>query len=444
VIAEETNPASAGESGGRLSEALDEAFARETRRGVLLIAVYSFLVSGFNAALRIADLVGHYSPPWEWTRDMTLGTSLLMVVVAAAAYVLTLRTRKPLVYAYLLVVFNGVLQAQTTFFFLWRSASIAFWPTIMAVRFQDVLGVALLLSVSALPLSRALTARIGLAACLIWPATIAVSFLTFVGSPLSLYLGPLGPGLGETGLAHISSPFVLIPDYLAIQVLLLAALSVLLIATVDQSRRHVVARVGTEVDLAFLRRLLPPDVAERVARTGDGRLRPVRRTVAVLFVGREGPEPSAADLAAAQAYYAEVERTAFANGGMVDRFTGGPIMVTFGALDPTPDAARRAVDCCRALVAGPPPGGQNLCMAAHLGEAVCGEAGGERSRVFSVIGDVVNTARRILDQAAPGAVLATDEVIKALGGGSDAMGFSPLGEATVRGRGGGVMLWRLA
>jgi adenylate cyclase len=444
VTAKQSESAPAGESADRLSEALDEAFARETRRGVLLIAIYSFSVSGFNAGLRIIDLFARYSPPWEWTRDMTLGTSLLMVVVAAAAYVLTLRTRKPLVYAYLLLIFNGVLQAQTTFFFLWRSASIAFWPTIMAVRFQDVLGVALLLSVSALPLSRALTARIGLAACLIWPATIIVSFLTFIGRPLSLYLGPLGPSLGEAGLAHISSPFVLLPDYLAIQVLLLAALSFLLIATVDQSRRYVVARVGTEIDLAFLRRLLPADVAERVVQTGDGRLHPVRRKVAVLFVGREGPAASAADLDAAQAYYAEVERTAFAHGGVVDRFTGGPIMVTFGALDPTPDAARRAVDCSRALSAGAPPGGQSLFMAAHLGEAVCGEAGGERSRAFSVVGDVVNTARRILDQAAPGAVLATDEVIKALGGGSDAAGFSPLGEAVLRGRGGGVMLWRLA
>jgi adenylate cyclase len=409
---------------------------------VLLIALTAFLVSAANSALRIKDLLARYSPPWEWTKDMTLGTGVFMMVVASVAYVLTLRTRKPLIYAYVVLLLWGAMQAQTTFFYLWRAASLAFWPTFLSVRFQDVLGVVLMLAMSALPLSRAVLGRIGVAATLIWPAAVIVAFLTFRGA--SLYLGPFGPGLGEAGLAHISHPHVLLPDYLVMQVMLLALLVALLLATVDQSHRYVVARVRTEVDLAFLRRLLPADVAERVLQTGDGRLHPVRRRVAVLFVGREGPEASAADLEAARGYYAEVERTAFAHGGLVDRFTGGPIMVTFGALDPTPEAARRAMDCSRALSTAAPAGGRSLSMAAHLGEAVCGEAGGERSRVFSVVGDVVNTARRILDQAAPGAVLATDEVIQALGGSPEAAGFSPMGEATLRGRGGGIMLWRMA
>lgn len=429
-------------AGGRIEAALDAAFARETRRGVLLIAIYEFALSGFDAGLQLIDLIGRFKSPFQFLQNFTLVGNCVMAISALVAYVLALRSRRPLIYAYALLLLVGAWQAQTTFLILWRPAALSFWPTYLSVRFQDVLGVSALVATSALPISSALLLRVGAAAAVIWSAAVIVAFLTFPGS--HLYLGPLGPRLGEAGLARISNPFQLIPDYLVIQVLLLIVLTALLTATVDQSHRYVVARVRTEIDLAFLRRLLPSDVAERVVDTGDGRLHPVRREVAVLFVGCQGVQDAAANLAELRAHFAEVERAAFSHGGMVDRFTGGPIMVTFGALDPAPDAARRAVDCSRVLSAGFAPGGRPLSMAAHVGEAVCGEAGGARSRVFSVVGDVVNTARRILDQADPGVMLTTDEVVKALGHGAGSAGFSPLGQVRLRGREAGIMLWRMA
>ena len=421
----------------RLEGALEAAFARETRRGVLLMAIFQALLFGIPLAIRVIDIVNRFHTPWQWLQDMALAINLAMTITAMAAYVLALQSRRPLIYAYLLILLGVVSTAQSAFLFPWRPPAMTVWPTFLAVRFQDVQGVAVILGACALPLSRTLSIRAGAIAAVLWPAAVIVAFATFPGA--SPFLGGMGPGLGEAGLARMSHPYVLIPDYLAIQMVLLAAFAALLVAAVDQSHRYVVARTRTEVDLAFLRRLLPSDVAERVALTGDAPVAGGRRRVAVLFVGHHGRDDAASDLDALRAQFAQVETAAFAHGGLVDRFTGGPIMVTFGALDPAPDAARRAIDCCRALSGGPA-----LSLALHVGQAVCGEAGGARSRVFSVVGDVVNTARRVLDQAGPGVALATDEVVKALGAVPQTSWLSPQGEVFLRGRDGKVTLWRLA
>ncbi|HEY1014880.1 MAG TPA: adenylate/guanylate cyclase domain-containing protein, partial [Herpetosiphonaceae bacterium] len=109
-------------------------------------------------------------------------------------------------------------------------------------------------------------------------------------------------------------------------------------------------------------------------------------------------------------------------GGTLDKFMGDAVMAIFNAPVEQPDHALRAARAALRLqelieAYHPLTGGQQLLrfrVGLHSGEAVVGNIGTETLRNYTAIGDAVNTAKRIQEQAAAGQVLCSAAVARQL------------------------------
>jgi adenylate cyclase len=430
-----------GAAGDALSRDLDAAFARETRRGVLRAAVARGLLFTLLLANELGNLVWREQAPAAWVRDVALMIELGTAVTAAINYVLAARSPRPLVWSYVFMVVDLLIFCELGFAWFWHP-DIGDLPDYLNLRNEEVVQLTVFLGVYLLPLSSRLTLSAGLGGIAIWIVGDVLAFENHHGG--TIYTGPLGAALGPGGLVRIMDPNVLILDYGVIEVLLLGVFIGLLAWSNIEGRRFVISRVRAEADADFLGRLFPPALAARVAAAEGGRIAPARRGVAVLFADLAQEAAGAADdLAAMSAYFAAVEAVVFAHGGVLDRFTGGPVMATFGALEDDRQAADKALACARALLAAPL---RPTHVALNAGPAFCGETGGDRTRVFSVVGDVVNAARRCLDAAAEAGarIVATEAFRRDLTDDADWPARArDLGEATLRGHAATVRLWDL-
>jgi class 3 adenylate cyclase len=91
--------------------------------------------------------------------------------------------------------------------------------------------------------------------------------------------------------------------------------------------------------------------------------------------------------------------------------------------------------------------GATVSIGAHSGSCVCGEAGGARNRMFSVVGDAVNVSRRILDtaEARRAAIVCSDDVVGlARLSDDERRKLTDLGTVNFRGRDSGLHLWSIA
>ena len=99
--------------------------------------------------------------------------------------------------------------------------------------------------------------------------------------------------------------------------------------------------------------------------------------------------------------------------GTIDKFLGDAVMAWFNAPVPQPDHTLRAVRAALAIRDAIPPLHQDLEPAfrlsfgvgIHSGEAVLGLVGTERHLNYTAIGDSVNTAKRLQENALPGQIL---------------------------------------
>ena len=103
--------------------------------------------------------------------------------------------------------------------------------------------------------------------------------------------------------------------------------------------------------------------------------------------------------------------------GTIDKFMGDAIMALFNTPDPQPDhtlrAVKAALDMHARLATHQQAGGQagvgkpdlHLGVAITVGEAIVGNVGTPELFKYTAIGDVVNLAKRLQEQAAPGQVL---------------------------------------
>jgi adenylate cyclase len=104
-------------------------------------------------------------------------------------------------------------------------------------------------------------------------------------------------------------------------------------------------------------------------------------------------------------YFTEMVEAVLAEDGVVDKYIGDAIMVVFGAPEPEPNdalrAVRSAVGMRRALTKlnkrlaerGVPP--LRTGIGVHTGEVIAGSIGHEEQRQYTVIGDAVNLASRL-------------------------------------------------
>jgi adenylate cyclase len=232
----------------------------------------------------------------------------------------------------------------------------------------------------------------------------------------------------------------------------LAAVSIAKAHFADAARREAVTRANFE-------RFFAPGVAARIAAERSG-ARPggERRAVTVLYSDVRGftglaeslpPEAVAEQLSE---YFAAMVELVFEHGGTLDKFIGDALLALWGAPRASADDADRALVTARAMLrtvqeqnrawaaAGRPELGVGIGL--HHGEAFAGLIGSPRRLEYTVIGDVVNVAARLCDQAAAGEIVLSQQVRERLT--EEAAGM-PLrrAELTLKGRQDAVVAYRL-
>ena len=137
-------------------------------------------------------------------------------------------------------------------------------------------------------------------------------------------------------------------------------------------------------------------------------------------------------------------------GGFVDKFIGDALLALFGAPaaheDDPERALRAALDMIertahvserlKALIGVP----LTLHIGVNTGHVVAGGIGAGDARSYSVTGDTVNTAQRLQSMASPGEVLVGPLTYRLT---RHAFLFESLGEASLRGKSGSVLVHRL-
>jgi adenylate cyclase len=178
-------------------------------------------------------------------------------------------------------------------------------------------------------------------------------------------------------------------------------------------------------------RFFTPQLAKRIAESAESiRLGGDKRPIAMLFSDIRGftalsetmrPDDMASLLTE---YFTQMVDCVFRHEGTLDKFIGDAVMAQWGAPLGGPDDADKAVaaavDMMRELgalnaswrAAGRPE--LAIGIGLNFGEAFAGNIGSERRLEFTVIGDTVNTAKRLCDAAGPGEILLSDAFLRAL------------------------------
>lgn len=177
-------------------------------------------------------------------------------------------------------------------------------------------------------------------------------------------------------------------------------------------------RKELEATRAIFERMVSPAVIEQL---DPETLRPGgrRALITTLFADVRGftafseahdPEELVAVL---NRYLAAAAEAVLDQEGTIDKFMGDAIMAWFNAPLPQPDHALRAVRTAllmrqrlqRLQAELPPAYHLTFGVGIHTGEAVLGLIGTERRLEYTAIGDSVNTAKRIQENAGPGQIL---------------------------------------
>lgn len=147
-------------------------------------------------------------------------------------------------------------------------------------------------------------------------------------------------------------------------------------------------------------------------------------------------------------FYRRMARIVFAHGGTVDKFMGDAVMALFGAPYDKPDDAERALQAALAMreefdrmMAGwPDAQGCRLKVGLNTGKVLAGTVGGDERLEYTAVGDAVNVAARLVQEAAPGQILVGSATLHCVRAGFVA---TPLGPRRLKGRSGPVEVWQL-
>lgn len=194
-------------------------------------------------------------------------------------------------------------------------------------------------------------------------------------------------------------------------------------------------------------RFLAPEVAELIGQEGAEALAGRRREVAILFGDLRGfsataehlpPEETAAILTG---WFTLVSQVVFEQGGTLDKFIGDGFLAVWGAPVPRDDAADRALFAARAIRAAVDHlyETEGLTLTAgfglNYGEVFAGNVGSDRRLEYTVVGDAVNVAARLCEEAGPAEILMTASLVRRV---SDRRAVGPAEAMAIRGRGGSI------
>lgn len=215
---------------------------------------------------------------------------------------------------------------------------------------------------------------------------------------------------------------------------------------VDELKKLHAAVVDSETSARTLRSFLPPQIAARLKDAASIEALRQELEVSVLFSDVRGfstlaEEIEPGELAAlVREHLAAMAEIVIDHGGLVSEFAGDSIMGVFGAPDPMPDHAERAVRCAIAMQArqrelndaAGEHGGRSLHIGVgvNTGRVVAGAVGPPGRLEYTVMGDAVNVAQRLQSNAAGGEILVSAATLAATPG----VRTEPIGELTVKGR----------
>jgi adenylate cyclase len=184
---------------------------------------------------------------------------------------------------------------------------------------------------------------------------------------------------------------------------------------------------------AALERFLSPEVVEMVAADPEGvGLGGVNQKVTIFFADIRGftslsermqPEKIVELL---NEYFTRTTDVIFDHNGTLDKYIGDAIMALFGAPiskgNDAANAVQAAIDLQRLLVEinrdaaarGFPE--INVGIGINTGVVTAGNIGSPKRLDYTVIGDAVNTASRLMSHAAPGQILISQSTLSEVGG----------------------------
>ncbi|ERN40392.1 adenylate cyclase, family 3 (some protein containing HAMP domain) [Rubidibacter lacunae KORDI 51-2] len=204
-----------------------------------------------------------------------------------------------------------------------------------------------------------------------------------------------------------------------------------------------------------LERYHSPAVVQQLISLGASEnFTPVEADVSVLFADLVGftslserlsPEEIARLL---NDFFEEMLDPLFSTGGTLDKFIGDCIMAFFGAPEPQPDHADRAVaaawgmlkrlEAMNARQVWPQP--LELRIAINSGKSVVGDVGSSQRADYTVLGATVNLASRLEAVCMPGECVIGEDTYRRLQRHHDE--FAPAGECTFKGIDRAIQVYR--
>jgi len=265
-------------------------------------------------------------------------------------------------------------------------------------------------------------------------------------------------------LALYLNPFYIDMPERITQLIVLLLVALTMAVASKRSRELVSRQVRMERERTNLARYFSPDMVDRLASRDTPLSQPRTRDVAVLFADIVGftrlceNAPPTEIIELLSGFRQRMDRAVFDHGGTVDKYIGDCVMATFGLLNSGPGDAGDALACGRQMLAamegwnrqraeaGLPP--VELGIGIHYGPVVVGDIGGDRRVEFTVIGDTVNVASRLmhLTRELDAPLVVSEEVADATrtapGHGAALLdGFERAENVSLRGRQGVVHAW---
>jgi class 3 adenylate cyclase len=211
-------------------------------------------------------------------------------------------------------------------------------------------------------------------------------------------------------------------------------------------------------------RYISPRIADRIISDMDDEGTPFRRgaqrvSVVALFADLRGftrlTESTRVDevVGLLNEHFSVITDAAYRHDGTIFSMAGDSLLVGFNVPFPQPDAAARAWhtahDMLRSFApvharwtkSGGAPTGLGIGIAA--GEAILGNIGSPHYMSYTIIGDAVNTAARLVQAAKPGEVLVSGSVHETIRAMIPAGAAKSQGEVALRGKSGTTPVWSI-
>ena len=229
-------------------------------------------------------------------------------------------------------------------------------------------------------------------------------------------------------------------------------------AAVDNAMAH--EKIAQQaLQRSALERFLSPEVVEMVVANPDIRLGGVNQEVTVMFADIRGFTTMSETMEPGRVveilneYFTRVTDVIFDNGGTLDKYIGDAVMAVFGApISKGNDAAaavnsamqiqRLLIELNRDAAARKWPE-LRVGIGINTGYAIAGNIGSPRRLDYTVVGDAVNTAQRLMTNAAGGQILISESTAKKLGKTGKTIDLERLPELKVKGRSEAVPVFRV-